>query len=273
MIAALRRNARRVAAITRRDLITERSYQFRQAIRLFQIVLAAGVVYYLSDLVADPPELAGYRGEYFDFAMVGLMVMSIARLGIGAFNANITMEQSLGTMEVLLATPTPLPVLLAGSFVFPLLLTVADIVLYMAIGLGLLGDGLTAFGVLWAMPLLVLTLATFCAFGIAGASIVVLAKRGDPLTAPLTQLTAVLSGALFPISVFPGPVQVLARCFPAYYGITGLRDAILGSGGWRAVVPDVLVLLGFAIVLIPASLWLFARAIAAARRAGTLGNY
>ena len=55
--------------------------------------------------------------------MIGLMVMSVAGLGLGTFNANIMTEQSLGTMEVLLATPTPLPVLLAGSFVFPLLLT------------------------------------------------------------------------------------------------------------------------------------------------------
>jgi ABC-2 type transport system permease protein len=103
--------------------------------------------------------------------------------------------------------------------------------------------------------------------------VVVLAKRGDPLTGPLTQLTAVLSGALFPVTVFPPAIQLLARAFPAFYGINGLRDAILGSGGWRDVVPDLHVLVGFAIVLVPLSLWCFNRAVAAARRAGTLGNY
>ena len=269
----LRVNAGRVGAVLRRDLLTERSYQFRQFVRLFQILLTAGVVYYLSDVVASPPELAGYRGEYFDFAMVGLMVISVAGLGLGTFNANITAEQSLGTLEVLLATPTPLPVLLAGSFVFPLLLTVFDVVVYLVVGLGVLGAGLTLGGVLWAVPALLLTLVSFCAFGVAGASIVVLAKRGDPLTGPVTQLTTVLSGALFPVSVFPTPLEILAHAFPAYYGINALRDGLLGSGGWRAIVPDLLVLVGFAVVLVPASLWLFSRAIATARRTGTLGNY
>jgi ABC-2 type transport system permease protein len=263
----------RIAAITKRDLLNERSYQFRQGIRLFQIAITAGVVYYLARIVADPPELAKYRGTYFDFAMIGLMVMSIANLGIGTFNNNISTEQSLGTMEVLLATPTPLPVLLAGSFVFPLMLTALDIFLYFTVGLWWLGSGLSLFGVLWSVPLLALTLLTFCAFGVFGASVVVLAKRGDPFTGPLTQLTAVLSGALFPVTVFPPAIQLLARAFPAFYGINGLRDAILGSGGWRDVVPDLLVLVGFSLVLVPASLWCFNRAVATARRAGTLGNY
>ena len=272
-MSTLRSHAGRIGAVLRRDLLTERSYQFRQVLRLFQILLTAGIVYYLSDVVADPPELANYRGEYFDFAMLGLMVISVAGLGLGTFNGNIMTEQSLGTMEVLLATPTPLPVLLAGSFVFPLLLTLFDIVVYLVIGLGVLGDGLTVGGVLWAVPALGLTLVSFCAFGIAGASIVMLAKRGDPISGPITQLTAVLSGALFPISVFPTALQVLAHAFPAYYGINALRDGLLGNGGWRAIVPDLLVLVGFALVLLPASLWLFARSVAAARRMGTLGNY
>ena len=102
--------------------------------------------------------------------MIGLMVMSVASLGISTFNANIMAEQTLGTMEVLLATPTPLPVLLAGSFVFPLMLTAVDIMLYVTVGLGLLGTGLSVDGVLLSVPLLALTLATFCAFGIVGAS-------------------------------------------------------------------------------------------------------
>ena len=200
--------------------------------RLLQIAITAGVVYYLSDIVADPPELEQYAGGYFEFAMIGLMVMSVASLGIGTFNANIMAEQTLGTMEVLLATPTPLAVLLAGSFVFPLMLTAVDIVLYFTVGLGLLGTGLSVDGVLLSIPLLVLTLATFCAFGVAGASIVVLAKRGDPFTAPAAAAHGASSaGRCSRSRCFPPVIEWIARAFPAYYGINGLRDALLGSGG------------------------------------------
>ena len=60
---------------------------------------------------------------------------------------------------------------------------------------------------------------------------------------------------------------------PAYYGINGLREALLGGGGWSEVAPDVAVLAGFVVVFLPLSVWIFERALAASRRAGILGNY
>ena len=155
----------------------------------------------------------------------------------------------------------------------PLALTLVDVALYVGIGIGVFGNGLTFSGVLLAFPLFVLTLASFCAFGIVGASVAVLAKRGDPVSGVLVQVTSVLSGALFPVSVFPPVLELLARCFPAYYGITGLREALLGDGGWREVGPDLAVLSVFVAILLPLSVWIFGRALAASRRAGILGNY
>jgi ABC-2 type transport system permease protein len=243
-------------------------------LQLLDFVYAAILAFYVGRLFDTvPAELTQFGGDYFDFAMVGLAVMSIAGLGIGTFNDTITREQTLGTLEVLLVTPTPVPVLLAGSLVLPLILTLIDVALYVGIGIGVFGNGLTLSGVLWAFPLFLLTLASFCAFGIVGASFAVLAKRGDPLSGPLIQVTAILSGALFPVSVFPPALELLARCFPAYYGINGLREALLGGGGWSEIGPDLAVLAAFAVVLLPLSVWIFVRALAASRRAGLLGNY
>jgi ABC-type multidrug transport system permease subunit len=101
----------------------------------------------------------------------------------------------------------------------------------------------------------------------------VLIKRGDPLSAPLALLTSILSGALFPVSTFPVVVRALARIFPAYYGITGLREALLTSAGWRDILPDISMLVAFDAVLLPLSVHLFSRALSAARRTGTLANY
>jgi ABC-2 type transport system permease protein len=263
----------RMTAIARRDLLTESSYRLRYFTRVVEVAITGVIAFNVSKLVVDSPELAKYGGDYFDFAMVGLAVMSVARLGIGAFNQNILREQSLGTMEILLSTPTPIAVLLAGSFVFPLLLTAVDLVLYIGFGIGLFGGGLRFVGVLYSIPLLVLLLVSFCAFGIVSASLLVLIKRGDPLTGPFTTLTSILSGALFPVSVFPVALQVLARIFPAYYGINGLREALLTPAGWRELLPDMLVLAAFDVVLLPLSVRVFSQALASARRTGTLANY
>jgi len=263
----------RVAAIARRDLLTERTYRLRYVTRVVEVAITGLIAFNVSKLVVDSPELEKYGGDYFDFVMVGLAVMSVARLGIGAFNQNILREQSLGTMEILLSTPTPISVILAGSFVFPLLLTAADLVLYLGLGIGVFGNGLRPVGVLYSLPLLALLLTSFCAFGIISAGLLVLIRRGDPLTAPFTTLTSILSGALFPISTFPVALQALARVFPAYYGITGLREALLTSAGWREILPDMLVLVGFDVLLLPLSVRVFSQALASARRTGTLANY
>ncbi len=179
-----------------------------------------------------------YGGDYFGFAMVGLAVMSVARLGISTFTQNISREQTIGTLEVLLATPTRVPVLLAGSFVFPLVLTSIDMVLCLGVGLGVLGDGLRLIGVVYAVPFLLLTLASFCAFGIVGASLLVLIKRGDPLTAPLTKLTSILSGALFPVSTFPVALRCWRGPFPPTTASTACaRRCSRRPGGRRCARP------------------------------------
>jgi ABC-2 type transport system permease protein len=262
----------RVRALARRDLQIEHSYRMRYFVRLAEAFVSITILYYVSRFLVDAPALEPY-GSYFDFAIVGIAVMSVAQLGISTFNQNILREQNLGTFEVLLVTPTPISVLLAGSFVFPLVLTGLDLILYLGLGLGFVGGGLTPTGILLAIPLLVLTLASFCAFGVAGAGLVVLIKRGDPLTAPLTMVTTVLSGALFPVSEYPRGIEVLAHAFPAFYGITGLREALLQSGGVADVAPDLLILLAFDIVLLPLAVYLFKRCLAAARTTGVLGNY
>ena len=105
-------------------------------LRLLDFVYAAILAFYVGRLFDTvPDELTEYGGNYFDFAMVGLAVMSVAGLGIGTFNDTITREQTLGTLEVLLVTPTPVPVLLAGSLVLPLALTFIDISLYVGVGI------------------------------------------------------------------------------------------------------------------------------------------
>ena len=178
---ALVSNTARLGAIASRDWRTAKRYQFRQLLQLFNFVYAAILAFYVGQLFDTvPDDLTEFGGDYFDFAMVGLAVMSVAGLGIRAFNETITREQTLGTLEVLLVTPTPVPVLLAGSLVLPLALTFLDVALYIGIGIGVFGNGLTLSGVVLSFPLFVLTLASFCAFGIVGASIAVLAKRGDP---------------------------------------------------------------------------------------------
>lgn len=270
---SLRTELTKIGAVARRDLRAERTYTFRYVLWIFELAVSAVVVFHVGKLVTDTPALSAFDGRYFDFAMVGLAMMSVARLGVGTFSSNIQSEQALGTLEVLLASPMRLSTLLTGAFIVPMLLTVADLTMYLGVGVGLIGGGVDLGGLVLAVPLVALTLATFCAFGIMGAALGVLVKRGDPVSGPLLQLTSIMSGAVFPVSVFPGPLQALAHAFPAYYGITGVREALIGGGGVRDVGPELAVLAAFTAVLLPLSVAVFARAVRVAQRTGVLASY
>ena len=271
--AELVRNRGRMAALARRDFAVERSYRFRVITSFSQLMVAILITHQVSELVVDRPELEQYGGSYFDFVIVGLALMSVATVGVGTFTSTIVREQSLGTFEVLLATPTPVWVLLSGSFVFPLALTVIELVLYLGVGLGIVGSGIDLVGLAIAIPIIALLLLSFCAIGIIGAAIALVLKRGNPLAAPISMATSILSGAVFPVSTLPWALEALARAFPAYYGINGTREALLGSGSWSSVAADAFALVLFDVVLVPVALWAFGAALRSARRTGTLANY
>jgi len=128
-------------------------------------------------------------------------------------------------------------------------------------------------GLLIGLPLLILTLLVFCSIGIFSAAFIVLTKRGEPFTLVASQATTFLAGAMFPVALLPGYLQVIAHMVPAYYSLTGLRSVLLGGAGFVSIIDEMLVLAAFAAVFLPLSLVALRRAIRSARVTGTLANY
>ncbi|MEM9514436.1 MAG: ABC transporter permease [Actinomycetota bacterium] len=264
---------RQIGAIARRDALVQLSYQLNLLLYLGTAVFGAFIAYFVAELVGDSELLEPYRGTYFDFVIVGLAITSYASLAVAAFNEQIRQEQSIGTLEVLLAGPARLSTLLSGGFVVPLILTTLEVALLLGIGIGVFGAGIGFSNLLLAVPVVVLTVLNFCALGIASAALIMLAKRGDPISGPLYQATLLLSGAIFPIEVFPGWLQAVSKATPGYYGVRGARDALLTDGGFAAIRSDLVVLALFAAVMLPVAVWIFARALSAAKRLGVLASY
>lgn len=262
----------RVMAVARRDVRVQLSYQFGLVARLGEVLLFVSTLFFIAKLVDDADELGQFRGDYFGFALVGVVVVSFATLGLGAFSRTISDEQQGGTLEVLLTVPAPLAVILGGAFVVPLALTALEIVVYGVTAAGL-GTRFPLGATLLAVPALVLTIASFCALGVLSAAFIVLTKRGDPFTLLATRATTLLAGSLFPIAVLPGWLQAVGKVVPAYYGLRAMRSTLLSGAGLADIAGDLLVLTGFAVVLLPLSLAAFSRALRVARISGTLGTY
>lgn len=262
----------RVIAIARRDLRVQLSYQFQLFTTATSLIFSILTFFFIGKLVGNSPALAGYSGGYFEFALVGLVVMTMALTALTGFNASISREQSTGTFEILLAGATPLGTLLGGSLIVPLGLAAIEAAFFLGVGWLISAGGLNAIGMLLAIPPLILTVGSFSAFGILSASFIVLTKRGDPFTGLLLQTTNLLAGAVFPVALLPNWLQATAHLFPAFYGFNAMRAVLLGGANFTDILDEIGILIAFNIVLFPLAMWVFRRALRMARVTGTLGN-
>lgn len=272
-LSGIRSDLARVVAVARRDFAIERSYSLRFLIGLGSTLVGILISYQTDKLITDAPELAEWGGSYFDFIMVGFAIIAVAQLGLGAFKRAVSTEMSTGTLEVLLATPTPMWTLLTGSIALPSVITAIELGFFLGIGLGWLGGGLSLSGLAPALVVIALTFLSFCSLGIIGAGFMVLTKRGDPITMVVGLATTVLAGALVPVATFPELLRWIAPVFPAYHGIRGSRLALLTDAPLADIAPYAGALVLYDVVLLSVALWTFRRAVEVARAAGTLGSY
>lgn len=263
-----------VAAVARRDLRIQLTYPLQLLLLVANVPFVLFTYFFLGQLVGEPTDLSRYAGGYFEFALIGFVVMSFATVGISAFSQSIIAEQRAGTLEVLLASPEGrLGPLLSGSLVVPIGLATIQAVLLFTIGIAVSDSPYDVGGILLAVPLLLLTILTFCAFGIGSAASIVLTKRGDPFSTLLLTATNLVAGALFPVALLPGPLRLAARLFPAFYGFEGMREVLLAGAGAREIAPELAVLVGFVAVLLPLSVRMFSRAVDVGRVTGTLASF
>lgn len=262
-----------VLAILRRDWAIERTYQMRLALQFVDMAVIAIAIYFVSIMVEEPSSLAEYGGNYFDFALVGLAVTSFAGVGLASFGESLAREQNTGTIDLLLASPAPIPSLMVGMFALPFVLATLQIAGLLGIGIGIIGSGIPLGGLLMSIPVLLLTTATFAAVGVAIGGMMLLVKRGDPISGPFYQASMLLSGVIVPVDLLPRFLEVISWMLPATWGIRAVRELLLADAGWQDVATETLVLTGFTVVMLPASVLVYRWCLRAAVRTGVLGSY
>jgi ABC-2 type transport system permease protein len=110
----------------------------------------------------------------------------------------------------------------------------------------------------------------FAGLGVLSASYTVLFKRGNPAKWLVLGVSGLVGGMMYPVSVLPGPLQLVARFVPVTYSLQGMRAALLSGAEWRELWPSIGALLIFAVILIPISFVVFSWALRRTKITGTL---
>lgn len=274
------RIGRTAAAFVRRDWAIARSYRLNLALELGSILFSLGMFFFLGRLVdrsGAGREAAGATAGalphgYFAFAAVGQAVLRVVQVGTSSSASRLRTEQTTGTLETLLtsAAPTPLVVLATGAFdlLFAVASGIVTLALAVAFGMHLGATPASAAAVLLVgLPGMV---ALFAALGVAVAAFVLVFKQGAALVGLTTSALALLCGVFFPVGTLPRPLGSLAELLPLTWVLDVLRAGLLdGRTDWAHLG----LLLASAALLLPASLVLFGAAARVARRRGTLAQY
>lgn len=255
-----------------RDLAIARTYRAPFVFEAGEALFGAAMFYYVARFV-DSPELARalpQGGGYFAFALVGFAFFDYLSVALDSFDRSIEEARMNGTLEPLLVTQTSLPVMLAGSALYPFVATTIRVAIYIGWGAVLFGFPLGAAN--WGAVFIVLavTVLAFSGLGILSAGYLILFKRGNPGKWFLLGVSSVVSGMLFPVAILPSWLQFVARLNPVTYALEAMRAALLGGAGIIALARPLFVLLLFAAVLLPVSMAIFGWALQRTKSTGTL---
>jgi ABC-2 type transport system permease protein len=259
----------------KRDFAIESSYRVAFLFQFFETLFAVTSFYYLSRFVQSPEltQALPAGNTYFSFALVGLAFFDYMSVSMNTFDQTIEEARRNGTFEAMLVTDTSVPVILAGSALFPFVLFSLRTSIYL--GWGLLFFGFPTGSANWigAIVVLAVSVLAFAGVGILSASYMLLFMRGNPAKWLLLGVSGVLGGMMYPVSVLPHWLQILARLLPITYSLEGLRAALLGGAGFGELWHSIRALLLFAAVFLPISWIVFSWALRRTKTLGTLTHF
>ena len=261
-------------AFLKRDYLIATSYRAAFVMHLLGIVMAVPVFFFMGRMVptAAQGQLERYGGSYFAFLLIGVAFMDYLAISLRTFNQSIRESQLMGTLEIVLLSPTWLWEVLIYSSLWVYLLTTFRFLLYLLAGMAF-GLNLSDANAPAAIVVLMLSVPAFASLGIVSASITMLIKRGESINTALSTISLALGGVLFPLSVMPPWLQPVGKLLPVTHALEAMRLALFSGAGVRDLLPQLGVLVLFTLVLFPFSMVCFHAAVQSSKRSGALAQY
>jgi ABC-2 type transport system permease protein len=263
-----------VAASVRRALVEETSELVPIALHVISFALGLLSQAFLGRLVdaGSNAALGAYQGHFATFLILGLAFLDLQNSIASALSRAIRDAQMHGSLESMLATPTPVPRLLfalavpdAGFALFRLLLYVAAGALLFHLRLG----DVNPFS---AVAVLLVSLAAFASLSLVGAALTMILRRADPLSLLIAATSMIAGGVFYPRTILPKWLMWAGDLLPIAPALDALRAAVVyGASPIDPTVLHPLVrLLAFVAVVGPLGGWLFGRTLVRARQDGSL---
>lgn len=274
-VALVATEVAKVPAFLRRDLLVAWSYRMAFFSDWAGLAFQVGL-FYLIGLMVDPeklPTFGGARVTYMEFVAVGIALGAFLSLALVRVAFGIRHEQTTGTLEALMMTPTSPATIQLGTVTYDLLYIPLRTAIFLAAIVAAFGLDFRADGILPATLILLAFIPFVWGIGVATAATTLTFRRGSGLLGIGAMLMTLGSGAFFPLSLLPSWATAIAKLNPMTVALDGMREALLAGTTWREVVIDLAILVPTSAASLAAGLLAFRLAMRRERRRGTLGLY
>jgi ABC-2 type transport system permease protein len=257
-----------------RDFRIEASYKVGFVLSMLGVILNLAIYYFITRIFGSvaAPYLQRYGGSYFAFVVLGVAFSDYLAVGIGATSRSLRSAQVTGTLELMLLSPTRLPLLLLSSSLWSYAFATLNVLGYLLLGFAL-GMRLEQANVPLALLSLALAIVSFTALGVLAASLVILIKYGNPLGWAIRVSSLVLGGVFYPVEVLPEWLRWVGQALPLTHALELLRRSLLLGESLAQLWGHLLALTLLSVVLLPMSLLACSLAIGMARMHGSLSQY
>jgi len=197
--------------------------------------------------------------NYFQFVAPGIIAMVVMMALMTGLPHAISYEKDMGTLDGMLAAPISRLSIILGK-------VMAQTIRGMIQGFIILLLAVVLFGVvIEGSILLVIALIILTVFSFVGLGILITSFSDKEETATMMMMTLMfpmmfLSGVFFPLQQMPWYMQGIAKFLPLTYATTALRKVMVLGADVPAVGTEILILIGFGVILLAVAVPMFRRA-------------
>ena len=256
--------------IVRRDAILFASYRTQFASQILGPLFTITLFYYISHLLTA--RTIHSPGGYFGFVIIGLVIVQILTLSLGIMPLTVRQELVSGTIERFLVSAHGPVNGIIGTMLFPLINAMLTGILMLGLATIIFGLPLAATAAL-AIPVSLLGMLAFMPFAFILVALVMAFKQISNATQFIIAGVGIIGGLYFPIAVLPSWIRWASEVQPFTPATDLLRHLLVDAPLAHSAGVDLLKLVGFTAVLLPAGFMLLRTAIRYGQRTGTVAEY
>ena len=223
---------------------------------------------------------AGYGDvTWLSFVLIGVSTANYLWMCISRISHAMQHEIKGGTLEPVISSRINLRSYIIGQSIRGFLVSSYFMFGALAVGIFILRVPIIMnIGTILSFLIVIfLMIVSYIGIGITAAGLILVYKKGDPITFLLAGITEFLGGVLFPLNFLKNYpfFWFLAWLMPYTYALDASRRILLTGATLTSieVFSSALVLIAYSIVFIPIGLWVFKWGINRIRDEGTVSTY